>query len=205
LVTTLYSGAGTVESWHVLTAIDGSLAKLDPAAERAKALGPKEYVHNGYNNVKSVGDRIVETLPGYTRGQARCCPNRPTLEMTFRLTDGSVVLESVEEGRHPAAPPALLQPLLRLNENGLWSYGYDLPTGFLVLEGGQSPKRHSPMTPEPIVALRRSLLEQGVLVDYGTYLSLTRNYEFASPSVAASVMLARPAEGPIEGKGENGR
>ncbi len=123
LVITLISGAGTATSWHVLAAVDGRFAKLDPAAERANALVPRGYVDKGYNTVKSVGDRIVETLPGYTRGQARCCPNRPTLEMTFKFTGSSIVLDSIEELRHPAAPPALLQPLLRLNENGHWSYG----------------------------------------------------------------------------------
>ncbi len=205
LVITVYSGAGTATNWHVLAAIDGTFTKLDPAAERAKALSPREYVDNGYNSVKPVDGRIVETLPGYTRGRARCCPNRPRLEMTFGLTGGSITLSSVKELRHPAAPPVLDQPLLRTSANGLWSYGYALPNGFLVLEGGQSPKIPSPTTPESIVALRRSLVEQGVLFDYGDYLSLTQNYEFTSSSVAAGVMLARPTEGATEWKHEHGQ
>jgi hypothetical protein len=76
LVITLYSGTGTATSWHVLAAVGGRFAKLDPAAERANTLGPRGYVDNGYNTVESAGDRIVEILTGYTRGQARCCPNR---------------------------------------------------------------------------------------------------------------------------------
>jgi hypothetical protein len=118
LVIALHSGAGTATNWHVLATIDGKVAKLDPAAERAKVLSARKYVDKGYNSVKSVGDRIVETLPGYTRGRARCCPDRPPLEMIFQITGGSIVLNSIEELRHPAPPPALLGPLLRLNENG---------------------------------------------------------------------------------------
>ncbi len=205
LVIRLHSGVGTTTNWHVVAPIHGEVVKLDPAAERAKVLGPREYVDNGYNTVKSEGERIVETLPGYTRGRARCCPNRPKLEMTFNFTGSSIVLDTIEELRHPAAPPALLGPLLRLNENGLWSYGYEVSNGFLVLEGGESPKDHSPSTPEAIVALRKSLLEQGVLFDDRDHLRLTQNYEFTSSSVAASVMLARPAEGSTEWKDEYGQ
>ena len=205
LVSYLASGAGTATFWHVLAPINGDIVELDSRPERAKVLDPRGYVDKGYNSVKADGDRILEKVPGYTQNQARCCPNRPSLEMSFRFTGESIEADSVKEG--PYGPPALALhgTLLRLNENGLGAYGYQLDDGFLVVQFSESPKNHAPSTPGAIVALRNSLVDQGVLADNGVSLTLTQNYEFTSSSVSASVMLARPADGATEWKDENGR
>jgi hypothetical protein len=64
---------------------------------RAKALHEREYADNGYNGVKTNGDLIIEDLAGCTRHRARCCPNRPSLELSFKFTGRALVLDSVKE------------------------------------------------------------------------------------------------------------
>jgi len=205
LVISYYSGAGTATTWHMLASINDKITRLDPTRERAKVLDARGYVDNGYNGVKSEGDLVVEDLTGYSRHAARCCANRPSLEMSFKFTGSSITLDSVKELPYGLPKSGSHGPLLRLSGNGLWAYGYEVADGFLVLGGSESPKDHAPSTPTTIVALRNSLLDQGILADAGDYLMLTGDYKFASLSAAAGVMLARPANGQIEWKDENGR
>jgi hypothetical protein len=204
VVISYYSGAGTATKWDVLASISDKITRLDPTRERAKVLNTRGYVDNGYNGVKSKGDLIIEDLSGYTRHAARCCPNRPSLEMSFKFTGSSIRLDSVKELPYGLPKSESHGPLLRLSGNGLWAYGYKVADGFLVLGGSESPKDHAPLTPPAIVALRKRLLDQGVLADSGVYLTLMVDRKFTSLSAAASVMLARPANG-IEWKDENGR
>lgn len=199
-----HSGAGTVTVWHLLASVDSKIAKLDPRKIRAKALDEREYADNGYNGVKTNGDLIIENLAGYTRHMARCCPNRPSLELSFKFTGRALVLDSVEEVPYER-PPGGIGPLLRLHENGLWAYGYQLADGFLVYGGGESPRDASPSTPPAILELRKSLIEEGVFDDTEVYLVLGGLHKFASKSEAAAVMLARSADGDREWKDENGR
>jgi TonB family protein len=203
VVISYHSGAGTATAWHLLASVDSKITKLDPAKMRAKALDEREYEDNGYNGVKTKGDLIIEDLAGYTRHTARCCPNRPALELSFKLTGRTLVLDSVKEVPYER-PPGGIGPLLRLHNKGLWAYGYQLADGFLVYGGSESPKDASASTPSAILALRKSLIEDELFGDGGDYLSLGGLYRFASKSEAASVMLARPADDDEEWKDENG-
>lgn len=204
VVISYHSGAGTVTDWHLLASVDRKIAKLDPAKMRAKALDEREYADQGYNGVKTNGDLIIEDLAGYTRHTARCCPNRPSLELSFKFTGRALVLDSVKEVPYER-PPGGIGPLLRLHENGLWAYGYQLADGFLVYGGSESPKNASPSTPPAILALRKSLIEEELFGDAGDYLVLDGLHKFASRSEAAAVMLARSVDGDREWKDENGR
>lgn len=192
-------------AWHVLASVNHKITSLDPAREKAKVLNARGYVDNGYNGVKSKGDLIIEEQAGYSRHTARCCPDRPSLEVTFKFTGNSLVLDSVKELPYGVPQSGTHGPLLRLSGNGLWAYGYQLADGFLVLGGSKAAKDRGSSTPPSIAALRKSLLDQGVLADAGSYLALMADYKFASLSDAASVMLARRANGEIEWKNENGR
>jgi hypothetical protein len=53
--------------------------------------------------------------------------------------------------------------------------------------------------------VRETLKSQGLLIEDGDRLRLTDSYTFSSPSAAASVLLARPANGRTEWKDEAGR
>jgi len=89
------SGAGTATEWHVLGMVDGKISRLEPGRARANVLKRRGYQDGGYNAVTASGEYIVETLPGYSRATARCCPDRPTLEMTFRFTGTALRLDKV--------------------------------------------------------------------------------------------------------------
>jgi hypothetical protein len=56
-----------------------------------------------------------------------------------------------------------------------------------------------------IMALRNQLKEQGTLKEHAGKLVLTQDYLFSSPSQAATVMLARAANGRTEWKMNDGR
>jgi hypothetical protein len=167
-----HSGAGTVTVWHVLASVDRKIANLDPAKMRAKALKSREYADNGYNGVKTKGDLIIEDLAGYTLNRARCCPNRPPLELRFQFTGRALALDSVKEVPFER-PPGAIGPLLRLHENGALAYGSQLADGFLVYEGAESPKDAAPSTPPRILALRKSLIEEEVFGDVEDHLVLS--------------------------------
>ena len=91
------SGGGSVTEWHVLTMVGGKISRLDPGRARASTLQKRSYQDWGYNAVTSNGEYIIETQPGYSRETARCCPDRPTIKMTFKFTGSSLVVDQVDE------------------------------------------------------------------------------------------------------------
>ena len=135
-----HSGAGTSTFWHLVASINGKITRIEPKQEREKALADREYADKGYNAIKVDEDRIVETIAGYSPHAARCCPNRPSLAMRFKFSGSSIALGSVKELPY-GRPQTATGPMVHLNENGLWAYGYKVPDGFLVLGGSESHKR----------------------------------------------------------------
>jgi hypothetical protein len=91
------SGAGTATEWHVLAMVGGKVSRLNPGRARTNILEQRGYQDWGYNDVTSNGEYIIETQPGYSRETARCCPDRPTIKMTFKFTGTSVLLDKVAE------------------------------------------------------------------------------------------------------------
>ena len=96
-------------------------------------------------------------------------------------------------------------PVLHLKAKGLSARGYEGSDGFVVLAGSESPKEHVASLDQFVIALRKHLSDEGLLVDAGDRLRLVQDYTFSSPSTAAAVMLARTANGRIEWKDEQGR
>jgi len=97
-----FSGAGTATEWHVLASIRNKIARLDPTRTRDKVLKARGYVYMGYNGVTVHGDLVIEDLAGYSRGRARCCPDRPSIAIRSRFTGNSIKLDSVKES--PSCP-----------------------------------------------------------------------------------------------------
>ena len=89
------SGAGAATEWHVLGMVNGKISRLEPRRARANVLKRRGYQDSGYNAVTAHGEYIVETQPGYSRATARCCPDRPTIEMTFRFTGTALRVDKV--------------------------------------------------------------------------------------------------------------
>jgi len=90
------SGAGTSTEWHVLASVRNKILKLDSTGIRDKVLKARGYVYMGYNGVTVDGDAVIESLAGYSRGRARCCPDRPPIAITSRFTGTSIKLDSVK-------------------------------------------------------------------------------------------------------------
>jgi len=104
--------------------------------------------------------------------------------------------------RSPGVSPS--GRLFYLKAKGLTAVGYEADGGFVVRAGSESPKAPSPTTPDSIVKLRETLLMQGVFVDDNNRYTLAQDYTFSSPSLAATALLARSANGRIEWKDEGG-
>lgn len=83
--------------------------------------------------------------------------------------------------------------------------GFESPEGFVVLSGGRARVGEPASTHKYVIALRRSLVDRGILIPEGGQYRLTQDYTFNSPSQAAAVMLGRNANGRIEWKNAKGQ
>jgi hypothetical protein len=95
---------------------------------------------------------------------------------------------------------------LHLRAKGIEATGAETAAGFIVRAGSKavSDDRMAPSTHAHMRELREELVRQGVLVAEGDCLRLVQDYLFASPSLAAGVMLGRPANGRVEWKAIDG-
>lgn len=91
------SGAGTTTDWHLIATVGGKLVKIDPTSIRNRVLKHRKYVFQGYNGVASKGDLVIEDVPGYSHGRARCCPDRPSVDLVYKFSGDSIKLQSVKE------------------------------------------------------------------------------------------------------------
>ena len=99
-------------------------------------------------------------------------------------------------------------PALICQGSGITATGHDTPQGFVVQSGSfarldevPSLKQYFPSNCE----LRAELIKRGVLVSEGNKLRFTQDYTFNSPSLASSIVLARPSNGRIDWKDSSGR
>ncbi|XVJ58076.1 MAG: GIY-YIG nuclease family protein [Tepidisphaera sp.] len=96
-------------------------------------------------------------------------------------------------------------PRLRASGKGAEASGYESDDGFVIEEGSTAALTETPTTPPYVTALRRQLLESGVLVRTGEIYRFTQRYVMSSPSTAAAVVLARNANGRREWRDSQGR
>jgi hypothetical protein len=89
---------------------------------------------------------------------------------------------------------------------GLTARGRRTPSGFVVLKGSQAVLQERPSTDKyPLPRqVREQLRSDGILVESGGALVFTRDFEFASPSAAASVVHGGHANGLIAWKNAKG-
>ncbi len=87
---------------------------------------------------------------------------------------------------------------LYLRSKGIEAQGYESAAGFVVREGAGVVKSEVPSIQAFLSDLRRTLVQQGVLVDAGETWRLAQDYTFGSPSSAAGVLLGRSANGRTE-------
>lgn len=78
-------------------------------------------------------------------------------------------------------------------------------TGFLVYKGSQSVLSTRPSAGASILALRKRLVNEGVLQPNGDHYIFARDEEFSSPSYAAAAVRGGNSAGPTEWKDSKGR
>lgn len=96
VVTWITSGAGTASSWYLLASQNHKISVLDPSLIKRKVLRARGYQDNGYNSITVENNHIIDEQPGYSRHTARCCPDKPTIEIYYRFTGSSIEIDSVK-------------------------------------------------------------------------------------------------------------
>lgn len=99
-------------------------------------------------------------------------------------------------------------PLLTCQGKGVLATGHDTPQGFVIRAGSFATKEEVPSLKERFpntCELRADLLKRGVLVVERNGLRFAQDYTFNSPSLAASVVLGRSANGRNDWKDSAGR
>lgn len=76
---------------------------------------------------------------------------------------------------------------------------------FVVLAGSKARVKTTSTIPRGTVALRKALLESGVLSEQEDFLVFTSNYSFSSPSAAAATVIGASTNGRILWKLPDGR
>ncbi len=82
-----------------------------------------------------------------------------------------------------------------LTAKGLKSEGYETSEGFVVVKGSQVAVDERPSIHGYLKELRAALVKEGVLQLAGQSYTLTQDYNFASPSTAAGVVVGGAANG----------
>jgi hypothetical protein len=143
-------------------------------------------------------------------------PAEPTLNEADRA-DMQVFLENmlgmlpvlgVDAFERAAAAPDKTQQMLTCRSKGLVAYGFEATQGFVVKAGSQAALAVGKSLSNPYSTaanhLRSELMANGVLKTLQTALEFTQDYVFSSPSLAATVVLGRSANGRIDWKDANG-
>jgi len=94
---------------------------------------------------------------------------------------------------------------LFLKAKGIEACGEEISEGFIVRAGSQAVKEAVMSCHSYLIALRQSLIQQGVLLEKEFYYLLTQDYIFNSPSTAAGVLLGNSTNGRIAWKDSKGR
>ncbi|SFD85939.1 GIY-YIG nuclease family protein [Thermophagus xiamenensis] len=87
---------------------------------------------------------------------------------------------------------------------GAKAKGIATSAGFVVLKGSQIALSTVPSYPKPFEQIRNNLINRGTLKRENEKLILTEDYEFSSPSTAASIVMGRNANGLTEWKFKDG-
>ena len=94
-----YIGANTAGNWFVLV-MDGDAIKNIPSSDMRK-IGLAKFgdtdEDRSYTQKIIEDDLIQETVPGYSANAARCCPDKPSVELTYRFTGNALELASAKE------------------------------------------------------------------------------------------------------------
>jgi len=147
--------------------------------------------------------RLLCKRAALTRGQAEAFLGRAEVAVETPPVTVEPSQPSQPGRSAPVAESAL--GVLGLKSKRVSATGRLTADGFMVLARSQAVLQEAPHLKGASVQLRAQLLAQGLLVQVGDHLEFTQDHAFRSPSLAASVVLGRAANGWIEWKDEQGR
>jgi hypothetical protein len=97
-----HSGAGTTTDWKIIAESNSKFVTRDAAPIRDRIPKRRRLIFGGYNGVRVDHDLVIETIPGYSPGMARCCPDKPSIELRVKFTGTSIKLDTV--GQQKTSP-----------------------------------------------------------------------------------------------------
>lgn len=135
--------------------------------------------------------------------------DRADMEVFLEHLLGMLPVLGIDAFEMPKRPAAHSQrDVLFIESKGIHAKGYESSQGFIVLTGSQAMLDEQPSAAvhaKGTVELRTELKNLGVLKIEENALVFTQDYSFSSPSLAASVILGRAANGRTEWKDKQGR
>lgn len=116
---------------------------------------------------------------------------------------GAVDAFKVIEGESSQSDAKQAESLLTCTIKGLTAKGKRSANGFVVFKGSQAVKEHRQASPRAKVK-REQFVESGLLSVNGDHLVFTQDYEFSSPSAAASIVRGGSSNGLTNWKNSDG-
>lgn len=192
---------------YVLTAKDNSLNKAHGRYLEARLLALARKADNA-----TIDNGTAPEASGLTEPEIADMESYLDTVLPLFVLVGVNVFESVEEAVAPARPAGQRveepvgdeSPKLLLRTQLTEASGEDRPSGFLVHEGALGRAETKVMLPG-YEQLRERLKREGILVEEGDRLRLTKSFLFDSPSAAASVLSGGNKNGRTEWRDEAGR
>lgn len=89
---------GDTKEWHTMTWTAGALSTHSGAEARFGLLNSLGYFFNGRNDVLVSGNTIIENIPGYSMGTPLCCPDLPTLSISYTFTGNAISVKGFTKG-----------------------------------------------------------------------------------------------------------
>jgi hypothetical protein len=105
----------------------------------------------------------------------------------------------------PTHPLRARSERLELRGKGIVARGFDTAKGFWVEKGSQAVAFGVPSMQSYAGHLRRDLLERGIFKSKNTVWELTKDWQFDSPTAAASVLWGKSTNGRIKWKNKTGQ
>lgn len=147
------------------------------------------------------------TLANGTNGSAVKVSEADTADMQGYLDEALVLLPvlGVNAFQVIDGSASVGHVKLHLSGPGTKAVGYESSEGFVVEAGARARLAWTESAEAGFRALRERLVADGIFAPDGDGLVLTKQYAFTSPSTAASVLLARSANGRTKWKSADGR
>ena len=165
-------------------------------------------------HVKHLESRLLELAKAakQCRLENSASSNAPTLSEAERADVESFLLDmlnifpllGINVFERTVTKPKQRKDLLYIAAKGCEASGFEDASGFVVIKGSKMVAENVPSLDQYTVALRKDLIEQGVVEKTGDCYTFTQDQVFSSPSKAGAVVSGRSTNGRAEWKTKEG-